>query len=44
MDRNPPGSTVHGIFLERILEWAAMYFYMTLSNGINIRGLDAVAN
>ena len=24
MDYNPPGSSVHGIFQERILEWAAM--------------------
>ena len=23
MDCNPPGSSVHGIFLARILEWAA---------------------
>ena len=26
MDSSPPGSSVHGIFLERILEWVAISF------------------
>ena len=26
MDCSPPGSSVHGIFLARILEWVAIYF------------------
>ena len=26
MDYNPPGSSVHGIFQARILEWVAIYY------------------
>ena len=32
MDRSPPGSSVHGIFQARVLEWAAIAFtYLTLT-------------
>ena len=27
MDRSPPGSSIHGIFQARILEWGAIAFY-----------------
>ena len=27
MDCSPPGSSVHGIFQARILEWVAIYFF-----------------
>ena len=26
MDRNPPGSSIHGIFQARVLEWGAIAF------------------
>ena len=26
MDRSPPGSSVHGIFQARILEWVAIFY------------------
>ena len=29
MDRNLPGSSVHGIFQARVLEWGAIVFSMT---------------
>ena len=28
MDCSPPGSSVHGIFQARVLEWGAIAFYM----------------
>ena len=28
MDCSPPGSSVHGIFQARVLEWAAIAFYL----------------
>ena len=34
MDYSLPGSSVHGIFLARILEWVAISFSKTLSPGI----------
>ena len=30
MDRSPPGSSVHGIFQARVLEWGAISFYYLL--------------
>ena len=30
MDWNPPGSSVHGIFQARILEWVAISFSITV--------------
>ena len=27
MDCSPPGSSIHGIFQARVLEWAAIAFY-----------------
>ena len=27
MDCSPPGSSVHGIFQARVLEWGAIFFY-----------------
>ena len=32
VDCSPPGSSVHGIFQARILEWAAIYFPTQGSN------------
>ena len=32
MDRSPPGSSVHGIFQARILEWVAIPFSRDLPN------------
>ena len=34
MDCSLPGSSVHGIFQARVLEWAAIAFSRTLSNTI----------
>ena len=32
MDYSPPGSSVHGIFQARVLEWAAIaFFYYVIS-------------
>ena len=30
MDCNPPGSSVHGIFQARVLEWGAIAFFDTM--------------
>ena len=32
MDRSLPGSSIHGIFQARVLEWGANYYYMLISN------------
>ena len=32
MDRSPPGSSIHGIFQARVLEWGAIAFSDTLSH------------
>ena len=34
MDCSPPGSSVHGIFQARILEWAAIAFSVVNLSGI----------
>ena len=34
MDRSPPGSSIHGIFQARVLEWGAIAF----SNDITRKG------
>ena len=34
MDCSPPGSSVHGIFQARVLEWGAIAFSVYLFNGI----------
>ena len=31
IDGSPPGSSVHGIFQARVLEWVAIAFYVILS-------------
>ena len=39
MDCSPPGSSVHGILQERILEWIAIYFLLQgifLTQGLNL--------
>ena len=36
MDCSPPGSSVHGIFQARVLEWGAIAFSDALSTGILI--------
>ena len=44
MDYSPPGSSVHGIFQARVLEWGAIAFsvgpYITLYININARRID----
>ena len=30
MDYSPPGSSIHGIFQARVLEWGAIAFYLPL--------------
>ena len=42
MDCSPPGSSVHGIFQARVLEWVAIDFsaqadYMSLYNRVGLR-------
>ena len=32
MDCSPPGSSVHGIFQARVLEWGAIAFYLLVKN------------
>ena len=40
MDYSPPGSSVHGIFLARILEWVAISFSRgSIQQGIEPRSL-----
>ena len=37
MDCSPPGSSIHGIFQARVLQWGAIYMYYTCSKcGWNI--------
>ena len=37
MDCSPPGSSIHGIFQARVLEWGAIAFsVLYLENGLNI--------
>jgi len=33
MDFSPPGSSVHGIFQARVLEWGAIAFSLSIYNG-----------
>ena len=33
MDYSPPGSSVHGIFQARVLEWVAIAFFMRMFRG-----------
>ena len=35
MDCSPPGSSVHGIFQARVLEWGAIAFSVKLCSGKN---------
>jgi len=35
MDCSPPGSSVHGIFQARLLEWGAIAFSISTSNNYN---------
>jgi len=34
MDCSPPGSSIHGIFQARVLEWDAIAFSVMLSNSL----------
>ena len=36
MDCSPPGSSIHGIFQARILEWDAIVFSFMLKKPINL--------
>ena len=36
IDRNPPGSSIHGIFQARVLEWVAIAFSVCISEVIAI--------
>ena len=36
MDCNPPGSSVHGIFQARVLEWGAIAFSEQIVNSISL--------
>ena len=40
MDSSPPGSSVHGIFQARILEWVVIFFlqgfFLTLGSNLNL--------
>jgi len=43
MDCNPPGSSVHGIFQERVLEWGAIAFsglrlLLALERAVSVEG------
>ena len=38
MDCSPPGSSVHGIFQARVLEWGAIAFSETLVYTVSIIG------
>ena len=45
MDCSPPGSSIHGIFQARVLEWGAIAFsarllYITLFDGIIHKSID----
>jgi len=45
MDCSPPGSSIHGIFQARVLEWGAIAFsehgvYITLKDRIKINRLS----
>ena len=36
MDCSPPGSPVHGIFQARVLQWGAIAFSVSITDGILI--------
>ena len=36
MDCSPPGSSIHGIFQARVLEWGAITLNIILNNNINL--------
>ena len=36
-DCGPPGSSVHGIFQARVLEWGAIAFSMTYPKGVETK-------
>ena len=47
MDRSPPGSSVHGIFQARVLEWGAIAFsdpYITTAKTIALTRWTFVGN
>ena len=37
MDCSPPGSSIHGVFQARVLEWVANAFSSIGTNGVEIR-------
>ena len=37
MDCSLPGSSVHGVFQARVLEWVAIYFHMMIINYLAIQ-------
>ena len=40
MDCSPPGSSIHGIFQARVLEWGAIAFSNLVTLGVQIRRLN----
>ena len=40
MDYRPPGSSIHGIFQARVLEWGAIAFSETCGHSGGMRGWD----
>ena len=36
MDRSPPGSSIHGIFQARVLEWGAIAFSSEVATPIKV--------
>ena len=40
MDCNPPGSSVHGVFQARVLEWVAIAFSGNAVDLVSIPGLE----
>ena len=42
MDRSLPGSSVHGIFQARVLEWGAIAFSVTLTRMAKIKTLTTL--
>ena len=39
MDCSPPGSSIHGIFQARVLEWGAIAFSENGANGVYLTGV-----
>ena len=42
MDYNPPGSSAHGIFQARVLEWGAIAFPHEKKQDINITNVQVI--